>query len=102
MAVPISSALAAYANTAAQGAKPGMGKPEVAGPSFGDLLEEAAKDSLSSLHRGEAMTAAGVMGRADLADVVNAVSNAEVTLQAVTAVRDKVIGAYQEILRMPM
>jgi flagellar hook-basal body complex protein FliE len=34
--------------------------------------------------------------------VVSAVSAAEVTLQAVTAVRDKAVGAYQEILRMPI
>ena len=42
------------------------------------------------------------VGKADLNDVVQAVTNAEVTLQTVTAVRDKVLNAYQEILRMPM
>jgi flagellar hook-basal body complex protein FliE len=41
-------------------------------------------------------------GKANVTDVVTAVSAAEVTLQAVTAVRDKAVAAYQEILRMPI
>jgi flagellar hook-basal body complex protein FliE len=35
-------------------------------------------------------------------DVVTAVSNAEMTLQTVVAVRDRVLNAYQEIMRMPI
>ncbi len=35
-------------------------------------------------------------------DVVQAVSNAELTLQTVVAVRDRVVNAYQEIMRMPI
>ncbi|MEM6903398.1 MAG: flagellar hook-basal body complex protein FliE, partial [Pseudomonadota bacterium] len=35
-------------------------------------------------------------------DVVMAVNNAEITLQSVVSIRDRVISAYQEILRMPM
>jgi flagellar hook-basal body complex protein FliE len=101
MPIPLTNAIAAYANTAANGVKGGAAAAPT-GPSFGEMLEEAAQTSLATLHKGEQMTAAGVLGKADLADVVNAVSNAEVTLQAVTTVRDKVISAYQEILRMPM
>jgi flagellar hook-basal body complex protein FliE len=41
-------------------------------------------------------------GQADLTDVVIAVTNAEVTLQTVVAIRDRVIQAYQEIIRMPL
>lgn len=41
-------------------------------------------------------------GAADLTDVVTAVGKAELTLQTVVAVRDKVIQAYQEVLRMPI
>ncbi|WP_044564460.1 flagellar hook-basal body complex protein FliE [Azospirillum sp. B4] len=101
MAIPLTSAAAAYANAARQGSGPGMAAP-TSGPSFGELMKQAAVDAVDTMHQGERMTAAGVVGKADLTDVVNAVSNAEVTLQAVTAVRDKVITAYQEIMRMPM
>ena len=48
------------------------------------------------------MSAQAAIGKADLTDVVTAVTNAEMTLQTVTAVRDKVVSAYQEILRMPI
>ena len=41
-------------------------------------------------------------GQVDIRDVVMAVNNAEVTLQTAVAVRDKVIAAYQEIMRMPI
>jgi flagellar hook-basal body complex protein FliE len=41
-------------------------------------------------------------GEADLRDVVAAVNNAEVTLQTVMAIRDKVVDAYTQILRMPI
>jgi flagellar hook-basal body complex protein FliE len=34
--------------------------------------------------------------------VVTAVSNAEVTLQTVVAVRDRVVAAYLDILKMPI
>jgi flagellar hook-basal body complex protein FliE len=39
-------------------------------------------------------------GQASLQQVVQAVMMAEQTLQTVVAVRDKVVGAYQEISRM--
>ena len=43
-----------------------------------------------------------VKGTADIQEVVMAVSNAEVALQTVVAVRDKVVSAYQDILQMPI
>jgi len=102
MSVPFSNAAAAYANAATQLAKPGLKTEASEGPSFGELLRHAAESSLETLHKGEQMSVQGVLGKADLTDVVTAVQNAEVTLQAVTAVRDRVITAYQEILRMPI
>ncbi|GAA4251551.1 flagellar hook-basal body complex protein FliE [Azospirillum formosense] len=96
---PINAA-AAYANTAASTTGPGMAPRN--GVSFGDVLEQTAKEVIGDLKQGETMTAKAAVGQADLTDVVQAVTNAEVTLQTVTAVRDKVLSAYQEILRMPI
>lgn len=99
MVNPINAA-AAYAATAAKATGPGMGaRDEV---SFGDVLEKAARDTIGTMQKSENMSALASVGKADLTDVVQAVTNAEVTLQTVTAVRDKVLNAYQEILRMPM
>lgn len=101
MVANVNAAISAYANTAARGTAGGMA-PREAGPSFGDVLEEAAKSSVNTLKSGEAVSAQAAVGQAELTDVIQAVTNAEVTLQTVTTVRDKVITAYQEILRMPI
>ena len=48
------------------------------------------------------MSRAAAAGKADVNEVITAVSEAELTLQTVVALRDRVIQAYQEILRMPI
>ncbi len=70
--------------------------------SFKDLMEKVAEDAMTTGKKAEAVTAKAVVGEAELLDVVAAVSNAEMTLQAVVAVRDRVLSAYQEIMRMPI
>ena len=40
--------------------------------------------------------------QAELVDVITAVNAAEMTLETVMAVRDQVIQAYQDIVRMPI
>lgn len=101
MVANVANAAAAYANTAMRTAGVGMA-PRDEGPSFGSLLEEAAKTGIDTLKKGETLTAKAAVGQADIADVVQAVTNAELTLQTATTIRDKVINAYQEILRMPI
>lgn len=102
MVANVANVLAAYAKTAASGAKPGMDARETDGPSFGEVLEDSVRSSIDVAKQGEKVSAAAVVGKADLTDVVTAVSNAEVTVQTVVAVRDKVVAAYQEIMRMPI
>ena len=70
--------------------------------SFVDLVKEVAEKSVEAGKAAELATASAVAGEADLTDVVPAVSNAEMTLQTVVTVRDRVVAAYQEILRMPI
>jgi flagellar hook-basal body complex protein FliE len=100
MAAPISSAIAAYANASRIGTE-GMAPPaEAGGTGFGDMLAQAAGDLTQTLHQGEAASLQAVAGKADLNQVVMAVNNAEVTLQAVIAVRDRIISAYQDISKL--
>ena len=74
----------------------------VSGPGLGDLLRAAA-GSLSSAGKAAATAVPNAaMGRGDLVDVVTAVAAAEATMETVIAVRDEVIKAYQEIMRMPI
>lgn len=73
-----------------------------AGPSFQQLLQGAITDAVSASKTSEQMMAAHAAGKAELVDVVTAVSSAETSLETVMAVRDQVIQAYQEIMRMPI
>lgn len=90
---------------AAQGiAQPSAGAqgPVTGGKDFLAMVKGAAQEAIQTGQKAEAMSVAGVAGQADLMDVVRAVGNAETTLQTVVAVRDKMVNAYQELLRMPI
>ncbi len=72
------------------------------GASFADLLKNNIEKSIDTMRSGEDMTAKAISGEANLTDVVQAVTSAELTLQTVVSVRDKMISAYQDIMRMPI
>ncbi|MGE0755156.1 MAG: flagellar hook-basal body complex protein FliE [Alphaproteobacteria bacterium] len=75
----------------------------VAGPSFMNMLKDAASDAIATQHRSEALQLESLTGgNVDLTDLVTAVSEAELTVSTVVAIRDRVINAYQEIIRMPL
>ena len=78
------------------------GTGSAGGPTFADFLKDKARDSVDTLRQSESMSAKAVTGEADLTDVVQAVTSAELTLQTVVSVRDRMISAYQEIMRMPI
>jgi len=69
---------------------------------FSGLVMDSLTQAQGVVQGAEQASAASVVGQADLVDVVTAVSAAEVTLETVVAVRDQVVKAYQEILRMPI
>jgi flagellar hook-basal body complex protein FliE len=92
-----------YEQVAQSAAKPlgnGMEPRPTEGPSFSDFLKQAGTDTVNNLKQGEAQTIQGLAGKAELSDIIAAVSQAEVSLQTVVAVRDKVIAAYQDVMRM--
>lgn len=72
------------------------------GVSFSDFLRDTVEQSVDSVRSGEELSAKAVAGEADLTDVVQAITSAELTLQTVVSVRDRMISAYQEIMRMPI
>ena len=98
MAIAPSAATAAYQAIAKIGAE----APAAAAPDFGDFLSNAVKDATQTMQQGEQMAAQQAAGKADIVDVVSAVNSAELTLDTVVAVRDKVIAAYQSIMQMPI
>lgn len=97
------SALSRATTGGAEGGMEARDAPDVqSGADFASMLKGTAKDTVSSLKTAEAGTAAAIAGKADIRDVVAAVTNAELTLETVVNVRDKVINAYNDIMRMPI
>jgi flagellar hook-basal body complex protein FliE len=93
----------AYAAVQAQGTgdlpDPGAASA-AAGANFGDILKGVMSDTIQTSKAAESKIVDGVQGKADLVDVVTAISSAEASLQTVMAVRDQVIAAYQQIMSM--
>ena len=96
------NAIKAY-NDSVQG-KPTTSAPTDAlqGEEFASLVKDAIKEAVKIGQKSEQLTIQGITDRADINQVVTAVAEAELTLQTVVAVRDKVLDAYKEIIRMPM
>ena len=70
------------------------------GNSFGSMIETMVGDAAGSLRTAEAESAKQVAGKGDMIDVVTAIGAAETALDTVVAVRDRVVSAYSEIMRM--
>ncbi|MEY3260053.1 MAG: flagellar hook-basal body complex protein FliE [Pseudomonadota bacterium] len=107
MVAPLIAAKA-YAAAQSQAGKGlgGMGGDAAAGLAggggFGDLVKNAMSEVMETSRYAETQMKAQVQGKAELLDVVTAISSAEASLETVMAVRDQVISAYQEIMRMPI
>lgn len=103
MTVPIltvspAGAASAYARVQG-GGLPGAG-PSAAG--FGDALTKALGSVVDAGHEADAKSMQAIAGGGNLTDVVTAVSRAELALQSAVAIRDKVVQAYQDVMRMPI
>jgi flagellar hook-basal body complex protein FliE len=102
MTVSFTNAIAAYANAGKMPTAPGLSEAGGAGSSFGDLVKGAIEGTVHTLQKGEQATMEAATGKTDLIKVTQAVNDAEVALQSVTAVRDKMVQAYQSIIQMPI
>ena len=105
MAIDFTSAINAYQKAAktADSAMAGKAEPtSTGGNSFMNMVTDSMKTAVQTGREAEELSLKQISGEADLKDVITAVANAEHTLETVVAVRDKVLSAYQEILRMPI
>ncbi len=98
MAIDPVSAARAYQQAAQSAQSGGIG----GGDDFGNLVQEAIRQAGASAGAAEQQGMAVAAGQGDIVNVVTAIAAAETQLQTVIAVRDQVITAYQEILRMPI
>jgi flagellar hook-basal body complex protein FliE len=72
------------------------------GQSFGSMLKQVVGSVLEAGRNSDAQTHALASGKSNIVDVVTAVSETEVAVETMVSVRDKVIAAYEEIMRMPI
>ncbi len=105
MASPITAANA-YAKIA-RIANPTAGLDKVVGgdnatPNFGSMVKDALASVVEAGRKSDGQAQALAAGKANIVDVVTAVAETEVAIEALVSVRDRVIQAYEEIMRMPI
>jgi flagellar hook-basal body complex protein FliE len=103
MAIEYTKAADALTKAAQLGGMSGMEARDKPAPGqFADMVRDVAESAIEAGENAERLSAAAIQDKAELTEVVTAITNAEVTLQTVVAVRDRIISAYQQILRMPI
>jgi flagellar hook-basal body complex protein FliE len=90
------AAAEAYSRTASGGTA------EAAPTDFGTTLQNALADAVATGKDAEAKAAQAIEGGGNITEVVTAISNAQLALQSATAIRDRVVQAYQDIIKMPI
>ena len=91
-----SAAAEAYSRTARGGASADASK------TFGAAINQALGQAVQTGHTADDQAMKAISGGGNLTDVVTALSHAEMTLQTATAIRDRVVQAYQDIMKMPI
>ncbi|MFQ3622204.1 MAG: flagellar hook-basal body complex protein FliE [Acetobacteraceae bacterium] len=101
--VGAAAAASRYASTAAAGAGLGdSGASANALGSFGQALQDAMSGTIRTAKEADRLATSAIAGEADVTAVVTAVARAELALQTTVAIRDRVIQAYQDVMRMPI
>lgn len=107
MSINLASATGAYTDAIKRMAEAGKEAGSAAGSknpiqTFGDVLAQQVSNVETATKSGEAAATQAAAGQGNLVDLVTQVAEAEVMLQTAVTVRDRVISAYQEIMRMPI
>jgi flagellar hook-basal body complex protein FliE len=78
----------------------GVAAPDAGGTSFGQMLGDVLKTVAETGQRADQQSAAAMQGKADMVDIVTAVAESESAIETLVAVRDRMVAAYEEIMRM--
>jgi flagellar hook-basal body complex protein FliE len=105
MPIPTAAAANAYAalsriGTDTASIAKGLGAPESSGPNFSAVLKNVIDNVSQAAVKSDAQAQAVANGKANMVDVVTAVAETETAVQTLVSVRDKVISAYEDILKM--
>ena len=95
-------AASAYGRVLGTGVRPAAAQPvaDAGEGGFAAIVDGLIKPAAEGLRAAESAAAQQVAGKGDLIDVVTAIGAAETALETVVAVRDRVVSAYQDIMRL--
>jgi flagellar hook-basal body complex protein FliE len=105
---PYNAATSAYNNASRlinQAAKPNMDMTAKAAPvgnNFAELLAQNVQGVVDQGKVSDQMAMDMVSGKANVVDMVTALSETEMAIESMVTIRDRVISAYEEIMRMPI
>jgi flagellar hook-basal body complex protein FliE len=108
MAMPINAATSAYANASKlidqqmKGGSPFGGQSTGQTPDFAQLLSQAVQGVVDTGKVSDQKSLDLVNGKGNLVDVVTSVAQTQVAVEGLVAVRDRVISAYEDIMKMPI
>lgn len=108
MVTKIADAAAAYAKNATglgQGLGSIGGSPARDGGAtgaFGQMLDRSLEDAISVGRDSDKASLQSLTGQSPLNNIVLSATNAELVLQTVVSMRDRIVGSMQEIMRMPI
>lgn len=100
MSIPTLTATPSSAANAYARVQSGALEAPAANTGFGDLLARAMQGVADAGHQADAESVRAISGAGNLTDVATAVTRAELALQTVISIRDRVVQAYQDVARM--
>jgi flagellar hook-basal body complex protein FliE len=108
MSIPFNAATNAYSNAArlinqaANLETPAAGGGQGGGNDFAKVLADTVQGMVDSGRATDQKSMDLVNGKGNVVDVVTAISQTEIAIETMVSVRDRVISAYEEIMRMPI
>jgi flagellar hook-basal body complex protein FliE len=93
MTITPSGVAQAYARVAS-------GADDGADSGFGAMLGRALDGVVQAGHNADRQAMTAISGGGNFTEVATAVSHAELALQSAMSIRDKVVQAYQDVMRM--
>ncbi|MFD2646550.1 flagellar hook-basal body complex protein FliE [Devosia albogilva] len=109
ISTPFNAAAAAYGNAQRliqQAAKPQTDMTALAAPGaggdFANMLAQQVQGVVEAGRASDAVAIDMVNGKANVVDMVTALSQTEIAIESMVTIRDRVISAYEEIMRMPI
>lgn len=89
-------------NIGAAEQQPATAQKAQGGESFSEALTKTMAELSATLGTSETVARQAMLGQGDVQSVVEALTSAELAFETAVTVRDRVVEAYQEILRMPI